>query len=365
VNRRTWWLIGLGAVLAVVASAWVTTRNQAYPGYLDPQNPDRGGAQAVARVLADQGVQVEIVRGRQDFDDAAVGVDTVVLVTSADDLGRSTVADLRRHAGAASIVVVEPGPLVMDQLDVGIGPLGVEVADPVRAGCDDFDGLTIEVDFGTAYRPGRDSCFLVEAGSLLTSPAPGLTLLGAGSILDNHQILHGDNAAVALRLLGAKRHLVWYVPSTTDLAAGDEVTLGSLLPPWIEPGLWLVIITVLGAIAWRARRLGRLATEPLPVTVKAIEAAQSRGRLYRKANDRAHAALALRQAARVGIVERLRLPHDAPLDVVVSAVEAASGRDARELRDLLYGAPPAGDRDLIQLATTLAELEHQLRKAPR
>ena len=364
-SRRAWWLIALGAVLAVVVSAWVTSTHQAYPGHLDPENPDRGGAQAVARVLADQGVDIEIVRGRTVFDRTETAQDTLILVTAADQLGRSTVADLRAHAGGAPVIVVEPGPRVVDLLDARGGGFESPLSGQVEANCPTFEGLRIEVDTGTAYRPSPGSCFAIEAGALLTTPAPGLTLLGAGDLLDNDQVLRADNAAVALRLLGSARHLVWYVPSSGDLAAGDEVGLGTLLPDWIRPGLWVVVLSLIGLVGWRARRLGRLATEPLPVTVKAIETAQSRGRLYRKANDQAHAAMALRRASRTRIADRLRLPHDAPFDDVVGALARETGRPALELRDLLYGVPPTGDRDLIQLATTLAELDDQLREAPR
>ena len=103
---------------------------------------------------------------------------------------------------------------------------------------------------------------------------------------------------MALRLLGQRDRLVWYVPEAADLVGDDGVSLRTLLPEWILPGLWIAGATVLALLLWRVRRLGPLVTEPLPVTVKAIETTQSRGRLYRKAGDRAHAAQALRRAAR-------------------------------------------------------------------
>jgi hypothetical protein len=364
-RRQTWWLIGLGAVLAVVVSAWVSSRHQAYPGHLDPQNPTPAGAQAVARVLAHQGVEVDIVRDRAAFDRARTGPDTLVVVTQASQLGASTVTDLREHAGASRVIVVDPGPRIVDLLQASGGTFSTALGEPVEANCSAFEGLHVEVDRGTAYRPNSESCFEVESGALLAQPAPGLFLLGAGGLLENDQILHADNAAVALRLLGSADRLVWYLPTSSDLAAGDEVGLGSLLPAWIGPGLWMVALALLALVGWRARRLGGLAIEPLPVMVKAIETAQSRGRLYRKANDRAHAAGALRGAARVRIADRLQLPRDIGPQPFVDAVAQASGRPGPELHTLLYGAPPASDRDLIQLATTLAELDDQLRKAPR
>ena len=368
-KRASWWLIGLGAVLAVVVSAWVTSRQQAYPGHLDPRNPTATGAQAVARVLADQGVEVEIVRDRESFDAAATGPGTVVVVTDTDHLGASTVADLRRHTdwtvNRSRLVVVEPGPRIVDLLQASGGTFSIGLGDPVDAGCEALAGLRLEVDQGTAYRPDSESCFSTEAGDLLTQPTPGLYLLGAGDLLSNHQVLRADNAAIALRLLGSADHLVWYVPSTDDLALADEVGIRPLLPTWLTPGLWVVVLTVLAMIVWRGRRLGRLAIEPLPVTVKAIEAAQSRARLYRKANDRAHAALSLRAAARARILVRLQLPPATGHEALVAALMAETDRTAPELHHLLYGAPPSSDRELITLATTLDELDDQLRKAPR
>src|SRR4029453_11563161 len=104
-------------------------------------------------------------------------------------------------------------------------------------------------------------CLEVGAGSLLAAPSYNLLVLGAGDILSNDHVLEADNAAVALRLLGPDKHLVWYVPTASDLAAGDEVGLGTLLPRWLTPGLWILAPAVVAVIVWRGRRLGRLATE--------------------------------------------------------------------------------------------------------
>ena len=363
-RRRSWWLIALGAIVAVVVTAWVSADKQAFPGRLDPRNPKPDGAQAVARVLEDQGVDVDIARGREEFLATPVETDTLVIVTSTGALGRSTASELLDHAGPGHLVVVDAGPRAIDLLGYGNAPYPLRPDNDVSAECDRFAGLAIDVDEAIAYHPTTESCFDTYAGALVVPVSPRLTYLGAGGILSNRQVLHGDNAAVALRLLGSASHLVWYVPSSDDLAAGDEVSLSSLLPTWLRPALWLLGVVAVGVIVWRARRLGRLAVEPLPVTVKAIETTQSRGRLYRKANDRGHAAQALRHAARTRVADRLRLPHDAGAADVIDAAAHATGRERSELHHLLYGGPPAHDRDLIQLATTLAELDDQLRKAP-
>ena len=191
-----------------------------------------------------------------------------------------------------------------------------------------------------------------------------MVLLGAGQALSNDQVLRADDAAVALRMLGQDDRLVWYVPTLDDLVGDDGVSLATLLPDWLRPALWLTAISAIALLLWRARRLGPLATEPLPVVVKAIETTRSRGRLYRKAGDRAHAAAALRSAARIRAADRLGLGPHADTDAIVRDLARHTGLPLEEV-ELLLGpsAPvPATDHDLITLANRLAELDREVRR---
>ena len=107
----------------------------------------------------------------------------------------------------------------------------------------------------------------------------------------------------------------------------------------------LVIALALLALA-RARRLGRLVVEPLPVVVRAAESVEGRARLYRSGNARGRAADALRAG---------------PRDRLAPRAGAAAGRDARRpargggrrtparaaprsRSALLYGPPPGRRR---------------------
>jgi hypothetical protein len=218
----------------------------------------------------------------------------------------------------------------------------------------------MRADVAQAYRTG--GCFRERDGVILARPRPGLTLLGAPGVLTNDQILDGDNAAVALRLLGARQRLVWYVPSLADLAGADSVSVGSLLPDWLVPSLWMLLLSAIGLVAWRGRRLGPLAREPLPVEVKAVETTRNLGRLYRRAGDRAHAADALRSAARARLARRLRLPRHVPPDRLVDDVASLTGRPGAEIDELIGSAalPPRDDRDLAALASRLTELDREV-----
>lgn len=351
-------LAGLVVAVAVVA---VSSARAGRVEPLDPDNADPAGAQAVARVLEDQGVDLTVVRDADTLDRTRVDADTTVVVTSTELLGRSTIQRLRSHTAGATLVLVEPGPGTTRALGVHAPPSAVTMTGARPADCDDpaYDGLDVLVDQGVEY-PVGGSCF----GGMLAEPTTGVVLLGAGDALSNDQVLRAGNAAIALRLLGQHQHLVWYVPSLDDLVAGDGVSLATLLPEWLRPALWLGLVTVIALMVWRSRRLGALATEPLPVVVKAIETTRSRGRLYRRAGDRAHAASALRAAARERAAVRLRLGSHPDPATLVRELARHTARPVDEV-DRLIGPnapPPSSDHDLIALADRLAELDREVRR---
>ena len=352
---------GLVAAIAVVLLAGDAGARRGVA--LDPDNPDPEGARAVARVLADQGVDVTVARGADALERSDVAGATV-LVTSTDLLGQSTVGRLLDHTRGALLVLAEPGPGTTAALGVGSAPYRVTLDEPRAAGCADpaYAGLEIQVDEAVEYpAPG---CFAGEHGALLAEPRDDVVLLGAGDLLSNDQVLRADDAAVALRLLGSRDRLVWYIPSLDDQVADDGVSLAGLLPRWLRPALWLLVLTTLALLAWRARRLGPLATEPLPVVVKAIETTRSRGRLYRRAGDRAHAAEALRSAVRLRVAERLGLGARPDPAVLVDDLARRTGRPREDVERLIApgGAPPTTDHDLITLADRLAELDREVRR---
>ncbi len=353
-------LVVAAAILAVALSAWLGRHDRTYSAALDPRNPDGSGAQAVARVLDREGVEVDVVRSADAFDRATADAATTIVVTSTDRLGITTTSRLLQHQGDAHLVVVAPGPQLLRELGVGSFPATSLPHGPVVAGCPSYDGLAVRVDVAEAYR--TDGCFRGKDGVLVAEPRAGLTLLGAPALLTNDQILDGDNAAVALRLLGQHRRLVWYVPSLGDLRGADSVSVRSLLPDWIVPGLWLLVVVGAATVAWRGRRLGPLASEPLPVSVKAVETTRNLGRLYRRAGDRRHAAEALRSASRARLAEQLRLPRRVGPDRLVEDVAVRTGRPASEI-DALIGAtafPPGDDRELASLAQRLTELDREV-----
>lgn len=364
-RQRTNLLVAGGLVAGLVVVVGLGGGGTTEP--LDPDNPGREGAQALARVLADEGVHVTVVRSADALEETTTDAATTVLVTSTGNLGPSTLERLRAATPDALLVLTEPGIPVTDRLGLEPGSpvadAGTRAADCVDADlAARLDDLEIRVARGTEY-PARGGCWFGSGGALVAQPEEGVLLLGAPDLLRNAAMLEADHAAVALRLLGQRDRLVWYVPDYADLAASDRVSLASLLPDWIRPGLWLGAFALLALVLWRGRRLGALVTEPLPVVVKAIETTRSRGRLYRKVNDRAHASAALRSAARTAAAERLRLPSTTDPDALARDVARHVGRPVDEVARLLHPAAsvPSTDLDLIALADALATLDREVR----
>lgn len=362
-RNRLWFAVGLALVVAIAVAAWAGTGDTRFSAPLDPQNPDPEGAQAVAQVLEAEGVDVEVVRSADALRDADVSDGTTVVVTSTGDLAPSTTRRLREDTNGADLVLVEPPSYVLAELDPDV--VTGRAPDETSGECDDsrFDGLDLAVDNAVSYdTPG--GCFAAGDKFVLAEGDAATSYLGAGQALTNDQVLRADNAAVALRLLGADDRLVWYVPTLDDADEDEAVSLWTFAPDWIAPSLWLVGIAAVGLMLWRGRRLGRLATEPLPVVVRAVETTRSRGRMYRSADDRTYAAAALRAAARRRLADHLRLGRGATEAEVVSAVARHTGRRAEEigLRLASTGFVPTTDQALVQLAQDLTQLDREVRR---
>lgn len=357
-SRRRGALLVLGLLVALVAISVVNRQDVAFGDPLDPRNPGRDGAQAVAEVLAHQGVEVRIARGQGALLEERVDSGTAVVVTNPGQLGESTLDDLLDLVGGAgSLVVVGRADLLagLFDLDSGSAPTGA-----TAAACDLplAEGLVVRTYGGRGLAaPG---CFGADGRSTLLRQDNRWLMTSPDSFTNDH-VLERDNGALALRLLGQQDRLVWYVADTADTAVTDGTVLSNLLPRWLEPGLYLLLASVLGLVLWRGRRLGPLVSEPLPVVVRAAESTQSRGRIYRRTGDRVHAGAILARATRRRLTMALQLPRDSTTETLATAVAARTGRDPREVLALLDGPAVTKDSQLVELGQRLNALENEVR----
>src|SRR5690606_4587302 len=86
---------------------------------LDPDNPEDGGMQAIARVLEQRGVEVEVARSLADLRSTTVDGSTRVLVVGtaflSPDSGRQVLEHVR---GADALLVLRPGRNTGEVLDL-------------------------------------------------------------------------------------------------------------------------------------------------------------------------------------------------------------------------------------------------------
>ena len=360
---------------AIMAMTMLTPDRQGSDEDLDPANPAGSGAQALAHVLVDHGVNVTVVRNQRELLDQRVDSATTVVIPRTDQLsGRTAEVALDHVAAAASVVLLDPDPDVTKGMGLPVDSHLTDLED-ATAGC---QGAPIGEGFRLgqahrAYLPTRGesaatTCFPDKSdggGAMVTLAAiagrPRLTLLGDTSLIANRTILQADNAAIALRLFGHTDRLIWYVPSVADIAAADS-TSRSIAPSWLQPGAVLAASAFVLLCLWRGRRLGRLVTEPLPVIVRAVETTESRGRMYRKSRDRARALAVLQLATRRRLAAYLGLSPSSPVGSVAAGAAAVSGRSYHDVLDQLSSPAAHDDSSLVELANALVSLEKEVRR---
>ncbi|TDO85952.1 DUF4350 domain-containing protein [Enemella evansiae] len=356
-RRKLAWLLAPLVLLLVVLGITLLTPDRGNQVAGDPDNFGRPGTRAVAQVLRQQGIQVDEARRRDQL--TAVDANTTVLVGRTDRLTESAAADLAdRASSAGQLVLLTPTPRTLT--DLGIDGVRIEepLVDTRAAGCDRFPGRVSGFEQSyTRTDPAPDpapagGCFADPAGAGVLTLGQ-TTLVGTSEAFSNAQVIDQDNAAFALRLLGERPRVIWYVPSPDDLVPGEAA---SPIPDWFGPAVWLAGLAAVALVFVAGRRLGPLATEPMPVVVRAIETTLGRGRLYQRSGDRAYALARLREGCRRRLARRARLGRDAPTADLIRHAAAETGRPSAEIAELLTGPAPATDRELLEQARALAAL---------
>ncbi|WP_299165994.1 DUF4350 domain-containing protein [uncultured Arthrobacter sp.] len=367
---RGWIVLGVLLVLAVIIGAVAAGAGGQTP--LSPDNAAPDGARAAAEVLGRSGVEVIRAESLEAAVDALQGPDDTLLLH--DSNGWLTSEQLATLGGtlADRTVLVEPSLTILSELADGIRSAGVFPADlggPLQAACADADARAAAAvsPGGLSYR-GPVTCFPLPqggdgnpAGSFATTADGTVAVLGNAAIASNDLIDEHGNAALTLRVLGTTPTLVWYQPTQDDLAvtsgAADPL---SLLPDFVDPLMFWLLLTALLAILWRSRRLGPLVTEPLPVVVRSAETASGRARLYQDAGAIEHAAETLRAGTLTRLAAALRIPPSSPRASVMAAAARKTHREYADLDRLLNSFIPHSDAQLVQWSQELDKLEQEI-----
>ena len=346
----------VGAMLVVVALLRALSAGKVGNAYLDPANSGQPGARALAELLRARGVAISEVERPSGARDVTVFVPVPFLVEPDVLAGASAAADL---------VVVAPYEEHALATGTGVRPRG-SIDERVRApGCDQPDAVAAGEALMGGVRYVAPEAAVTCYGSTFVevrTETQRTTILGSGDLMTNAHLDEEGNAALALRLLGRHPTVEWVYPRTPPGVADEPRSLFDLLPRRIDVLVWQLVVVALLAAAWRARRLGPVVPEPLPVFVRAAETVEGRARLYHAARSRGRAAEALRAGLRDRLVRTLGLAPDASRGTLVTAVTARTrGRNAVDVDALLYGPPPPDDTTLVRLADELDSLYSEVR----
>lgn len=361
-------LVGLALLLIAVVS--VVARERTPVGHLEPEAANDSGSRALATLLEERGVGVEPVSTVAQAR-AAAAPDRLILLAHSEILSRRQLGALAELPGDR--LLIEPSAQALRALAPGVSGTGSapvrtrnpECALPAagRAGAATTGGQTYRL---------RDSsgrgCYPASGGPSLVRVARdgrAVTVAGSGRAFTNDRLDDQGNAALAMNLAGSQSAVVWLVPdpAATGAAQDENPGLLALVPNSVPLAAVQLAIAVLLLACWRARRLGPVVTESLPVTVRAAETVEGRARLYRSRRARAQAARTLRAGCLARLAPRLGFERDADPRAVVESVAARTGWSGASVSAVIYGPVPEDDPALVRLADDLDALETEVTRS--
>ena len=374
VRLRRWrpFILAVGLLLIVTVVGTLTeSQHSETPFAID--NPKHDGAQALARLLRQEGVSVETVRSQEAAVRAAQPGTAVALL----DAGLLT-EDERSELARTGADVVVVGALyqdlsgLTDPVELTSSGQSAPADTVLTSQCPDADAAAAESMAGSRgsvqLGEGTDAtgCFPIAQGEDRTGYAYAIDATGGGGalrviadadVITNSRLAEAGHAALAIRALGHHEHVVWFDASQQQIpTVWDTVST----PPWMPVLLAQGVVIVCALAVVRGRRFGRIVAEDLPVVVHAAETTRGRGRLYRRAGARDRAAETLRSATALRLSRRLGLPRAAERDAVAHAAARATGWPPGLVGDLLCGPVPSNDRALAGLAVQLDRLESEV-----
>ncbi|MBR7831988.1 hypothetical protein KDL01_01880 [Actinospica durhamensis] len=342
-----------------------------------------------------------------DADLLAAFAPGVTLAGSSDDPERSTTTGLQASCDQADAAVAgtilapdystfyainEPKATATASASPSASPSAQSTASTASAYVSDVTGCYDVASAAGEHEPTMVSLHDDHTGG-------DVIVLGTTSFAENRYLTDDGDAALALRLFGAHSDLVWLAASFTEdpnlggcggsacdggsqsggAGSGNQTLLptappqaggagalqvNSLLPHWIW---WAVLQLVVAAAAlayWRARRMGRLVGEALPVRVRAAETVEGHANLYRRAAAHGRAAGLLRAATARRVAPLLGLPAGpagrSP-QMLVAPLAARLGHSPEEVHAVLAGDVPQTEAELVRLTDQLDRLEQEVR----
>ncbi|OBF89829.1 hypothetical protein A5790_18095 [Mycobacterium sp. 852002-51152_SCH6134967] len=363
-----WIVLGLTVIVAfAVLSAYLTAPRPG--GWMDPNSTGPDGARALMTLLAENGVDV-VEAPDVAAVEAAARPDTLLVVVQTYHLVDEGVLQ-RLAALPGDRLLVQPNSRTREALAPEVTLSGATTfGGGERPDCDLREATragAVQFSVSDAYEAADEDIDLTRCyeGALVRYTADGrdITLVGDTGFMTNRGLPKAGNAALAMNLTGTNPRMIWYAPQFTEGESDGAASLFDLAPEHVGWILWQLVAVVVLLALWKGRRIGPLVAERLPVVVRASETVEGRGRLYRSRRARDSAADALRTAALQRMQPRLGLGVNPDPAAVVQAVAAHSGVHPQAVAHTLFGPPPRGDDELVNLARELDNIERQVARS--
>ena len=357
--------VAVAAIAVLIFGGYLVAQLKGGPSLrLDPDSAAHDGSKALATLLRGYGVRVTTSSSLQEA--GAPRADPYSIVVT--DPSAYSTDQLAQLAASADVILAGPSPTLLRTVleSTGIPDPLVAVAvtttsGPAAPGCLWAGGAAtgvVALPNNTIAYPTRDAEAIANCYGGAVVFAGRTVALGTPDLLRNDHLGNQGVAALAVNAItddGRVRSVEFLMPGA-DATGAAAPTTWALFPGGARRSFVALAIVGLVLVLWRARRLGPVVDEPLPVVVRSAELVEGHGRLYHRAGARVRAAAALREATRHRLGRHLGLPPTASPDLIATVVAARSGREPTAVAALLDGAPPADDASLVRLADDLDAL---------
>lgn len=349
----------------------------------DPRSYQIYGASAASNLIADQGVDVtasyDVAKATQ-----LLQADSTFVVANPDLVSAEQWRAILARAPADLVVLSSENSAVEALSSPVTVSTALEISQELDPGCTDPDALragsmtialfepTLALKTAPRYVSTSEAVTTCYADPTSSAGGAGYARytqgatevhLFAGGLQNAHLDLDG-NASFSMALLGRHRQLVWLTAQQENPGAASGQMGPDGKPILVLPKGWgwaatMGVFTLIVVAVWRGRRLGPILEENLPVRVRASETVEGHGRLYFRNDARPRAAEILRSAT----LTRLRAQFgQSDPQALVSLITDRVGAPEDQITNLLFGAPPGTDAELIGLQDSLQHLETEVRR---
>jgi hypothetical protein len=292
--------------------------------------------------------------------------DTVVLVL-VDRLSSTQRGALLDWVDAGGRLVVTDvasalhgGPAIEGGSQFELGDVPVPVGACTIAALDGLGPVEPGPSVRYALVPEAGRCFGTDTHAFVRADVRGsgvVVAVGGPEVFTNERLGDAGNAALAMALLTPRAGDRLVVLDGAPDPGDDAPTLLELVSPKVWQALAQLSLAFVVYALWRARRLGRPVADRQPVPVAGSDLVAAAGALLARGRHVGHAAATIRAELRR---DARRSLGDLADEDLVAVIAARSQRPGPEVAQIVAGADPTTDDELLELSVAVEDLRSAL-----